>query len=210
VKVRGVRIEPGDIEHHLSAHAQVAACVVTVMPDPSGSPCLVAYVVAREGGELVPGLLQAPLAQFLPESMVPRHFFGLETIPVLPSGKLDHARLQSAAQVLTGPVQRAASQVASAPLATDTQRELAGIWQKLLGVADVRGDDNFFDLGGHSLLVMQSIALMESAVGKRVNPRRYVFESLAQLAMAYDEASPDALTGPEAKARRFPLFGRKR
>jgi amino acid adenylation domain-containing protein len=210
VKVRGVRIELGDIEHHLSAHAQVAACVVTVMPDASGSASLVAYVVAEHGGTLEPALLQAHLRQALPESMVPRHFFGLEAIPFLPSGKLDHARLHTAAKVLAGAVQRATSQVASDLLATDTQRELAEVWRKLLGVATVRLDDNFFDLGGHSLLVMQSIALMESAVGKRVNPRRYVFESLAQLATAYDEASPEAQADTDAKARRFPLFGRKR
>ena len=94
-------------------------------------------------------------------------------------------------------------------MATPTQRELADIWQKLLRVSNVQSDDNFFDLGGHSLLVMQSIALMESAIGKRVNPRRYVFETLAQLAASYDEAQPASQGNADAKPRRFSFFGRK-
>lgn len=67
---------------------------------------------------------------------------------------------------------------------------LAGVWADLLGTSDIRPEDNFFDLGGHSMLVMQAIARMEVRTGRRVNPRRFVFETLAQVARAYDEASP--------------------
>lgn len=209
VKVRGVRIEFGEIEHHLSVHDQVAACALNVMPDASGSSRLVAYVVAESGCRLEPALLQEHLRRVLPESMVPSHFFGLDAIPFLPSGKLDHGRLHGLATALGSHGQSAPGQRTSAALVTPTQRELADIWQKLLGVSNVRGDDNFFDLGGHSLLVMQSIALMESAVGKRVNPRRYVFESLAQLAASYDDESPVFQAGGDAMPRRFSFFRRK-
>lgn len=65
---------------------------------------------------------------------------------------------------------------------------LAGVWADLLGTDDIRADDNFFDLGGHSMLVMQAIARMEVLTGRRVNPRRFVFETLAQVGRAYDEA----------------------
>ena len=73
---------------------------------------------------------------------------------------------------------------------------LTGVWADLLGTDDIRSDDNFFDLGGHSMLVMQAIARMEVLTGRRVNPRRFVFETLAQVAHAYEEAQ----SGPAPEA----------
>ena len=77
----------------------------------------------------------------------------------------------------------------AAPL-SDTEQQVAAVWRTLLGAPDVRRDDNFFDLGGHSMLVMQAIAQLEKTTGKRINPRQFIFESLAQVARAYDEAEP--------------------
>jgi len=94
---------------------------------------------------------------------------------------------------------------------TETQRQLAEVWQQLLGVGQIRLDDNFFDLGGHSLLSMQAITQMEKRTGKRVNPRRYIFESFAQLATSYDDTEatnplPASTTSGGGFVQR--LFGR--
>jgi acyl carrier protein len=69
---------------------------------------------------------------------------------------------------------------------------LVTLWSELLKNPDVGANDNFFDLGGHSLLAMQAILAMESRTGKRLNPRRFIFESLRQIARAYDETAVDA------------------
>ncbi|MDO5101401.1 MAG: amino acid adenylation domain-containing protein [Lautropia sp.] len=74
---------------------------------------------------------------------------------------------------------------------TPMEKQLAEVWASLLGTDDIRADDNFFDLGGHSMLVMQAIAQMQTQTGRRVNPRRFIFETLAQVARAYDEATPE-------------------
>ena len=82
---------------------------------------------------------------------------------------------------------------------TEMEGILSEVWGDLLGTDDIRPDDNFFDLGGHSMLVMQAIARMEVRTGRRVNPRRFVFETLAQVARAYDEA-PYASDQPDDSA----------
>ncbi|MDE2402444.1 MAG: amino acid adenylation domain-containing protein [Burkholderiales bacterium] len=219
IKVRGVRIEPGDIEHQLAGHPQVAACLVSADTDDAGSPRLVAYVVPKDGAADATSM-QGHLRQLLPASMVPSHFYSVEAIPLLPNGKIDRVRLH--AQASSQPVGELGGdgvRQGDDELTTETQRQLAAIWKKLLGVSTVGAQDNFFDLGGHSLLVMQSIALMEAAIGKRVSPRHYVFESLAQLAAAYDKGvglpSDLPVTAPATisaapKARGFTFFRRKR
>jgi hypothetical protein len=126
------------------------------------------------------------LRQHLPEYMLPQHLVPLDAIPLLPNGKINRAALPvpvapSAAAAQAAPMQ------GSDPLRTETERALAAVWTQLLGVSGIRPDDNFFDLGGHSLLTMQAITMMEKTTGKRVTPRRYIFESLAQLAASYDD-----------------------
>jgi hypothetical protein len=88
---------------------------------------------------------------------------------------------------------------------TETEQRLATIWAELLGTSDIRARDNFFDLGGHSLLVMQALSRMEQAVGKRIGPRHYVFDSLRQIALEYDNASAATTKTKKGFLRR--LFG---
>ena len=82
------------------------------------------------------------------------------------------------------------------------EKMLVSIWCELLHTNQVYVDDNFFDLGGHSLLAMQAIQRMEKATGKRVNPGQFVFESLAQIARSYDEASVEEAKKPSG-VRKF-------
>ena len=213
IKVRGVRIEPGDIEHQLMAWGQFTACAVTAMDDGAGAARLVAYVVPLPGVRPDLAVLRQHLRQHLPDAMVPTHLFVIDTMPLLANGKTDWTRLQNdAIGKLSSEQQHGEEPLpGAAGLQTQTQQQLATVWRKVLGVPHVGLDDNFFDLGGHSLLVMQCIGLMESAVGKRVNPRRYVFESLTQLAASYDEVQPALASGAaEAhKPRGFSFFRRK-
>ena len=92
--------------------------------------------------------------------------------------------------------------------ADSMEATLTGVWADLLGTDDIRPDDNFFDLGGHSMLVMQAIARMEVLTGRRVNPRRFVFETLAQVAHAYEEAQSGPAPEADTAGRKGGLMAR--
>jgi len=150
VKVRGFRIELGEIESVLSRHAEVRQAVVTVREDTPSDARLVAYVVSREmeagaRGELA-GRLRGSLLETLPEYMVPTGWVFLDAFPLTPNGKVDRKSLPK-------PEALHAAEYAAPETATD--RAIAEIWQEVLGVERVGLHDNFFDLGGHSLLIMQ-------------------------------------------------------
>jgi acyl carrier protein len=99
---------------------------------------------------------------------------------------------------------------AATPPASEMEKLLAGIWCSELKIANVGTEDNFFDLGGHSLLAMQVMNAMETSTGKRVNPQRFIFETLAQIAKAYEEAEVQAVEHPSAVKRLFSkLLGKK-
>jgi acyl carrier protein len=94
--------------------------------------------------------------------------------------------------------------------ATETEKQLASIWCAELKLKRVSLEDNFFDLGGHSLLAMQVMSAMETQTGKRVNPQRFIFETLGQIAKAYDDAQVQAVEQPGAVKRLFSkLLGKK-
>lgn len=177
VKVRGHRIELGDIEAHLSKHAGIAHAVVIVREDQPGDARLVAYVRVHDKAPAAAELREHLRAR-LPEYMVPQHFVAIDVLPLLPNGKLNRQALPAPAE--TVPDARPAD---DAPK-TRTEQAIAQVWEELLGVGQVRLSDNFFDLGGHSLLAMRAVAAIEKQLGLKLNPRRLVFESLAQLAGA--------------------------
>jgi amino acid adenylation domain-containing protein len=147
IKLRGYRIETGEIEAALLDHPAVRQCAVVVR-DRSGDPGdrrLVAYVVA--GGAAAD--LRAHLARRLPAHMVPSAFVALERLPLTAQGKLDRAALPEPG--------RARVDAAEEPR-TDTERALAQIWSQALHVDRVGRRDSFFELGGHSLLALQVVA----------------------------------------------------
>jgi len=185
IKVRGYRIEPGEIEAQLCGHPAIAQAVVIAREDTPGDVRLVAYIVMR-GEAPTTQAMREHLRQHLPEYMLPQHLVPLDAIPLLPNGKINRAALPVPVEPSAAAAQAAPMQGGD-PLRTETERALAAVWTQLLGVSGIRPDDNFFDLGGHSLLTMQAITMMEKTTGKRVTPRRYIFESLAQLAASYDD-----------------------
>jgi natural product biosynthesis luciferase-like monooxygenase protein len=147
VKVRGHRIEPGEIEAALAGHDAVREAVVAARADGAGEVRLVAYVVTT--GPVATGELRHFLRQKLPDYMIPSAFVALDSMPLMPSGKIDRRRLPAPAEA------RAEGAPDYVAPQTDLERTIAGIWREVLGVERVGAGDNFFDLGGHSLGMAQ-------------------------------------------------------
>jgi acyl carrier protein len=160
VKIRGYRIEPGEIEASLAKHADIDQAVVVARADSSGEQRLVGYLIAREGVTLEPAELRSFLAQGLPEYMVPSTFVVLKTFPLTPNGKIDRKALPDpgASALAVG--------TAYAPPSNETEAAVAAIWRDVLNVPTVGRNDNFFDLGGHSLLVVQVQSRIQKVLGR--------------------------------------------
>ncbi|MEV4290411.1 amino acid adenylation domain-containing protein [Nonomuraea bangladeshensis] len=160
VKIRGVRIEPGEIAAVLTEHPAVHRAVVTVRDDAPGGRGLVAYTTGA-GDEVD---LRAHLRARLPDAMIPAAFVTLADLPVLPSGKLDRDALP--------PPQATAESGGFVAPRTPMEETLAGIWAELLGRERVGVTDDFFALGGHSLLVVRLIGRIDAAFGVELPLRR--------------------------------------
>jgi amino acid adenylation domain-containing protein len=156
VKVRGFRVEPGEIEARLREHAGVREAVVLVREDVPGDRRLVAYCAADAAVEV--DSLRAHLAERLPEYMVPAAYVRLDALPLTPSGKLDR-------RALPAPEGGAYASREYEPPVNETEEALAGIWAEVLRVERVGRRDNFFDLGGHSLLAVQVVSRVRQALG---------------------------------------------
>lgn len=153
VKVRGYRIELGEVEVALEKHPAIEQAVASVREDRPGVKRLVGYFTARQ--DVSTNDLRKHLASLLPDYMVPAAFVHVKELPRTPSGKIDRKALP------VPEVKRPDLDVAYAAPTTDVQRKLATVWADLLGIDRVGVDDNFFDLGGNSLLSIQCIAQLE-------------------------------------------------
>ncbi|MBN1239013.1 MAG: amino acid adenylation domain-containing protein, partial [Gammaproteobacteria bacterium] len=189
VKIRGFRIELGEIEAALLAHPRVRDTVVVAAAGPEG-PRLVAYVVAgvaREGAGAPDALeLRAHLQASLPEHMVPALYVCLDALPLTGNGKIDRRAL---------PPPEAAASAGGAdpsPPATPVESRLAGIWRDVLRVERVGANDNFFTLGGDSILGIQIVAKAAQA-GLRITPKQiFQYQTVRELAAVADTASRPA------------------
>jgi len=154
LKVRGFRVEAGEIETALLQYRSVKETVVIAKPAADGDNYLCAYLVTGE--TLSPEELRKYLAAELPDYMVPRYFIFLEKMPLNYTGKIDRLRLPE-------PEEAAAPESVYAPPTDEIEEKVAAIWQEVLGVEKVGLDDNFIQLGGHSLLVISIIAKIHQA-----------------------------------------------
>jgi amino acid adenylation domain-containing protein/FkbM family methyltransferase len=169
VKLRGFRIEPGEIEAVVKRHEAVGECVVAMRQDASLNKRLVAYVTGTREAEPTAAELREFVTGKLPDYMLPAEWVMLDEMPLTPGGKVDRRALP---ELVAGGVGREQSYVAPR---TPVQEVLAGIWAEVLGVERVGIRDNFFELGGHSLLATQVISRVTEAVGVEV-PLAYLFD----------------------------------
>ncbi|MEH2230338.1 MAG: non-ribosomal peptide synthase/polyketide synthase [Nostoc sp.] len=186
VKIRGFRIELGEIEAAISQLPEVREAVVVAREDQPNNKRLVAYVVSQqENGNVknnhsdnLAQSLRANLKKLLPSYMIPSSFVLLENLPLTPNGKIDHRALPKHELTLLNEADYVMPN-------TEAEKIIAGIWQKALQVEKVGIHDNFFDLGGHSLIATQVISRLQEAFGTSL-PLRYIFESptIAQLSEA--------------------------
>ena len=153
VKLRGFRIELGEIEAVLAGHPGVRQAVLLVREDQPGDQRLVAYVVA--GTEFAPEQARATLRAKLPEYMVPNLFVTLAALPLTPNGKIDRKALPAPLRQAIPAEGVHSAQGVQAALMSPAEQRVAAIWCELLGLASVGLHDNFFDLGGHSLLLVK-------------------------------------------------------
>jgi natural product biosynthesis luciferase-like monooxygenase protein len=161
VKIRGHRIELGEIEAVLAREAGVKQAVVVARDDDTGNRQLVGYVTAAAGTTPDAGELREALARQLPAVMVPRSVLVLPAFPLTPNGKVDRRAL---------PDPRAAIVVRPVALPGNAlEKAIAAVWAEVLGLPSVGTTDNFFDLGGHSLLVVQAQRRLRETCGHEVS-----------------------------------------
>lgn len=206
VKIRGFRIELGEVESVLRQHASVAEAVVVAREDVPGQKRLVAYVILQEGCTIAVTALRDHVQAALPAYMIPAAFVLLQEFPITPNGKIDRKALPAP------DVTPNLYEEHYRPPTTDVQRDLALIWEELLHITPVGIDDNFFNLGGDSLLAAQLIATIEERFGV-VIPVTTLFAqpTVAQLGAAITEQEEQqewvpVLEVQHGDGKRLPFF----
>ncbi|QFU90329.1 non-ribosomal peptide synthetase [Amycolatopsis sp. YIM 10] len=203
VKVNGVRIEPGEVEAALRTHPAVRGGAVLAVPGPTGDLRLAAFVV----GDIEPGALRTFLRRGLPEHLVPTLVVPLDELPLTHSGKVDRTALR--AMELDDRPGRPGYQAPG----TAAEQVVAEAWADLLDVDRVGVDDDFFQLGGHSLLITRLAEWLRVRTGRRIEVRHLfaastVRDQAALLSTKDVEAAPEPVARPDG---RLPLsFGQRR
>ncbi|MEH1813020.1 MAG: amino acid adenylation domain-containing protein [Nostoc sp.] len=197
VKIRGFRVELGEVEAVLSKHPQINQAVAKVHGESAREKYLVAYFVPIVGETITVEQLRTFLTEQLPDYMIPSAFVEMESFSLTPNGKVNR-------RALPEPTTRRPElgQTFVEPR-TPTEEILAGIWRDVLGLEQVGIYDNFFDLGGHSLLATQVIALTRKAFGIEL-PLLSLFESPAIAPLAEKIATAKAPDRQELSLKRLP------
>lgn len=160
IKIRGFRVEPGEIEAVLRKHPAVRDGVIGVLSDEVLGKKLVAWWIGVPGSDAGADDLRSFLRQHLPEYMIPAAFVSIEELPLNANGKVE-------TRLLPAPEQEARSLASQSPQ-TPLERQLLAIWQQALGAKNIGVDDNFFDVGGHSLLAVRLMAGISLATGQEL------------------------------------------
>ena len=177
IKIRGYRIEPNEIVRVLDQHPDIGASVVVAREDTSGERRLIAYVVSDAESDPSPAGLRDFLGSFLPEYMIPVAFVRLPALPLTAHGKIDRAALPEPARANT------LQDAGSTEPCTETEQRVAEMVGELLNLEAIVLEDNFFLLGGHSLLGAQLIARLRQAFGVDITLRS-LFEAPTIAALA--------------------------
>ena len=198
IKLRGYRVEPGEIESVIKEHPSVADAAVLLREDTPGDQRLVAYLVPTPNAVLDVESLRERVRRFMPEHMCPAAWVTLASLPLTPNGKLDRRALPT-------PTGAAPSAREICPPRNETEGRLIQIWREVLQVEQVGVHDNFFDLGGHSLLLVRLHDRIQEGLGVQFPLielfRHPTIARLADLAAGADPTAP-ALADAEDRARR--------
>lgn len=182
VKVRGMRIELGEIEAALQANSKVSAAAACVKPAPDGESRLAAYIVpkskALHSEQAFAAELRSFLGDSLPEYMLPSAFVVLDALPMTPNGKVDRQALPAPDQAEVG------SRTAYNAPTTDAERLMTDIWSRTLGRSEIGIDDDFFALGGDSILCFQVIHRAHAAGLQLKLQQMFRFRTIRELAAA--------------------------
>jgi surfactin family lipopeptide synthetase A len=162
VKIRGFRIELEEIEAVIAQCEEVQQVAVAIRHDEPSQPRLIAYVVPSDRASFETQTVKGFLSKKLPEAMIPSDFVVLESLPLMPNGKIDR-------HALVFPVQGAVVPAQFEPSSNPLEAKLVKIWESVLNKQRIGVTDNFFDLGGHSLLVAKLLLRIEQRFGKRLS-----------------------------------------
>jgi acyl carrier protein len=207
VKLRGYRIEPGEIEALVRQLPGITECVVVLREDRPGDQRLVGYVVPAPRTKIDVSSVREALRERLPEYMVPSNIISIDELPLTPNRKIDRKALP-APDVLAAH----AAPTESAKPESEIDRAIAEVWQEMLGREGVGVDDNFFDLGGHSLLVVRVHRKLQEVLGRSLAlTDLYRFPTIRALSSYLTAGSAgDSRKGAERGAKRRELLRRGR
>jgi amino acid adenylation domain-containing protein len=183
VKIRGFRIELGEVEAALNSHPSIKEAAVLVHEE-KGNKSLIAYLISRDSGEPKISDLRKHLKEQLPDYMIPSAWVNLDTLPLTPSGKLNRRALPLPEHGISG------SSCEYAAPRTQLEKTLVSIWQEILNIERVGIHDNFFKIGGHSLLVMKIIHRIRQSTQQKL-PLSVLFQAptVAELARLLKQPS---------------------
>ncbi len=202
IKIRGVRIEPAEIEAALLEHAGIERCLVTVSAARGHDGALTAYVVPRDGAALTAAELRAFLRARLPQELVPAGFVVLDALPLTVNGKVDRRALPAPEPFrdprgFVGP-------------RDPIERDLLALWEALLGVTSISVTDNFFDLGGHSLAAIRLFDRITQRLGVALPPSTLfqapTVEQLAEAIRTRETTAGGVLVAIQPHGTKPPLF----
>ena len=200
IKVRGFRIEPGDIESAADSHPAVHESVVVVRRFGDNDLRMVMYVVMDGDVEAGARDLREHLRQHLPAYMLPQHIETLAQLPKTPNGKIDRKQLPEPVAAAVVAQSRSSQQAVTVAETMSDPRELylAGLWRELIGVEEIRRNDNFLDLGGHSMLAVEFASRVRKETGVSLRLLNVVTGTLASLAVELPEAGADSPSPAES------------
>jgi amino acid adenylation domain-containing protein len=199
VKLRGMRIEPGEVEAALGRHPAVAECAVAVREVAAGEPGLVAYyALAAEAAGVGAMELRAFLQETLPDFLLPAAFVPLPRLPLTANGKVDRRALPAPDRARPGGIGGGEGYVAPR---TPLEETVAGAWREVLGIERVGVLDDFFGLGGHSLLATRLVSRLRDRLRLPLSAQ-LVFQAptIAAMVRALEERAADPAQGVEAPA----------
>jgi amino acid adenylation domain-containing protein len=195
VKLRGYRIELGEIETALASCDGIKQAAVYLWSLSDEDIRIVACCVPKEGSPFEAIKIRKQLRSTLPNYMVPQYFLNIDALPLTPNGKIDRRSLPR-------PEIGEQSILSKRKLTNDTEKRIAGIWSDLLKISGAIGrDDNFFEIGGHSLLALEAVRRIEIATGVRLEIRQIITEGLSALAeriTAPENTKTDTQNNPKA------------